>query len=78
LVLFGPVVVNLITFKVNVLDRGSSLSFGPSQRIDEFLSNKQNQGFGEENGDFCFSNTPINLVNDSDVTDSNSIKTSAV
>jgi hypothetical protein len=78
MVFFGPVVVNLLAFKVNVLDRGGTISFGPTQQIDYFLSNKQNQGFGEENGDLSLNNCPISIVNDSDVNDSNSGKTSVV
>ena len=78
MVFFGPVVVNLLAMKVNVLDRGGTISFGPTQQIDYFLSNKQNQGFGEENGDVSLNNCPISIVNDSDVNDSNSGKTSVV
>lgn len=78
MVFFGPVVVNLLAFKVNVLDRGGTISFGPNQQIDYFLSNKQNQGFGEENGDLSLNNCPISIVNDSDVNDSNAGKTSVV
>lgn len=78
MVLFGPVVVNLLALKVNVLDRGSSLSMGPNQQLDFFLSNKQNYGLGEENGDFSLVNCPLNIVNDSDVSDSNSQKTSMI
>ncbi|MGG3800692.1 hypothetical protein [Metabacillus fastidiosus] len=78
MVYFGPVVVNLLSFKINVMDRGASMSLGPNQHIDTLLSNKQNQGFGEENGDFCFVNTPAILQNDSDVSDTNSIKTSVI
>ncbi|WP_413064946.1 hypothetical protein [Siminovitchia sp. 179-K 8D1 HS] len=38
------------------MDRGTTMSLGPNQHIDTFMSNKQNQGFGEENGDFCICN----------------------
>lgn len=78
MVVFGPVFVNLLVFKVNVMDRGASTSLGPNQHIDTFMSNKQNQGFGEENGDFCFSNIPMILQNDSDVSDTNSVKVSVI
>jgi len=75
---FGPVFVNLLVFKVNTLDRGASLSIGPNSHIDSFLSNKQNQGLGEENGDFSFTNVPMILQNDSDLNDTNSVKVSAI
>ncbi|WP_035323611.1 hypothetical protein [Peribacillus kribbensis] len=78
MVLFGPVMVNLLAFKINVMDRGASLSMGPNQYLDTLMSNKQNQGFGEENGDFCFVNTPLIMLNDSDLNDSNSVKTSVI
>ncbi|MBU8878544.1 hypothetical protein BGM26_06015 [Bacillus sp. FJAT-29790] len=76
--IFGPVFVNLLVFKVNAMDRGASTSLGPNQHIDTFLSNKQNQGFGEGNGDFAFTNIPMILQNDSDVNDTNSVKVSAI
>nr|WP_249306089.1 hypothetical protein [Lederbergia citrea] len=60
------------------MDRGATMSLGPNQHIDTFMSNKQNQGFGEENGDFSFANVPLILLNDSDLTDTNSVKVSAV
>jgi hypothetical protein len=60
------------------MDRGANMSLGPNQHIDTFMSNKQNQGFGEENGDFSLSNVPMILQNDSDVSDTNSAKTSVV
>ncbi|MGE7187278.1 hypothetical protein ACQKKK_25965 [Peribacillus sp. NPDC006672] len=78
MVLFGPVVVNLLAVKVNVIDRSGTLSFGPAQQIDYFLANKQNQGFGEENGDITFNNVPLSIVIDQDLNDSNSVKTSII
>ncbi|MBW8348783.1 hypothetical protein K0H71_04860 [Bacillus sp. IITD106] len=74
----GPVVINVLGFKVNAMDRNSSLNFAASPRIDTFLTTKQNYGFGEENGDFNLNNVPLSLVNDMDVNDSNSQKTSIV
>lgn len=39
---FAPMVVNLLGFKVNVMDRASQLNFGPSQQVDTFrLGGKQ-------------------------------------
>lgn len=76
--LFAPMVVNLLGFKVNAIDNASTVSFGPVQQVDFFVSYKRNQGFGEQNGDQSPSLIPINGVNDPDVTDSNSIKESFV
>ncbi|MEH7124870.1 hypothetical protein V7149_14595 [Bacillus sp. JJ1503] len=76
--IFGPVFVNLFVFKVNAMDRGASSSLGPNQHIYSFLSNKQNYGFGEENGDLCVTNFPMVLLNDSDLNDTNSVKVSAI
>lgn len=49
--IFAPMSINLLGFKVNVLDRSSSVNLGPNQQIDIFVSTKQNYGFGEEIGD---------------------------
>ncbi|MCR2821735.1 hypothetical protein [Lederbergia panacisoli] len=75
---FGPVVINVLGFKVNAMDRNASLNLAASPRVDTFLVVKQNYGFGEENGDFVINNVPLNLVNDMDVNDTNSQKTSIV
>ena len=77
-IVFGPVVINLLVFKVNTMDRNASVNLAASARFDVFLSNKQNYGLGEENGDFSIMNVPLNLVNDQDVNDSNSQKTSVI
>ncbi|MFC0215751.1 hypothetical protein ACFFK0_25470 [Paenibacillus chartarius] len=75
---FAPMVVNLLAFKVNVLDRASQLSFGPSLQVDTFLSTKRNMGFGEDNGDFSPIYFPLNIILDQDLIESNAIKTSAI
>jgi hypothetical protein len=75
---FAPMVVNLLGFKVNNMDRMATLSFAPLQQIDIFESNKRNQGFGEQNGDLTAINVPINYVVDTDLLDSGSQKTSVV
>lgn len=77
-VFFGPVLVNMLVFKVNTMDRGATMSLGPNQHIDTFMSNKQNQGFGEENGDLSIMNVPMSLVNDADLADTNSSKASLI
>lgn len=75
---FSPSVVNVGGFKINTMDRGSSLTLGPYQQVDYFLSAKINQGFGEENGDFTPLVVPISNVLDADLVDSNSAKNSVV
>ena len=76
--IFAPMQVNLLAFKVNVMDRDATISFGPYQQLDTFLSTKRNQGYGEENGDFTIFNVPISSVVDPDAIDSNSVKGSAL
>ncbi|MEH7335412.1 hypothetical protein V7161_22585 [Neobacillus drentensis] len=76
--LFAPMVVNLLGFKVNVIDQGSNVVMGPNQQFDLFVSTKRNQGFGELNGDISPVNIPIQAVTDQDVIDSASIKNSVV
>ncbi|HET7627889.1 MAG TPA: hypothetical protein VFK44_05815 [Bacillales bacterium] len=73
---FAPMQVNVLGFKVNVMDREATLSFGPIQKQGIYLSTKRNQGFGEENGDLTVFNIPISSVNDPDLIDSNSVKRS--
>ena len=76
--IFSPSIANVLNFKVNVLDRNSQVVFGSSQQLDVFLSTKRNMGFGEQNGDLSLVNIPINFINDTDVTDSGSVKNSVV
>ncbi|WHY74857.1 hypothetical protein [Fictibacillus enclensis] len=76
--LFSPMVVNMLGFKVNAMDRSATLAFGPVQQLDMFSSNKINQGFGEDNGDLTVVNLPIIWVADQDVIDSNSVKNSVL
>ncbi|MDN4525165.1 hypothetical protein [Fictibacillus fluitans] len=76
--LFSPMVVNMLGFKVNTMDRSATLAFGPVQQLDLFSSNKTNQGFGEDNGDLTVVNLPIIWVADQDVIDSNSVKNSVL
>ncbi|GGE32334.1 hypothetical protein GCM10011391_08750 [Pullulanibacillus camelliae] len=75
---FAPMAVNILGFKVNVMERSATLSFGPIQQNDVFNSTKRNQGYGEENGDLTAVYLPINFVNDMDISDSNSQKTSVI
>ena len=78
MVFFGPVVVNMLGIKANAIDRGSFISMGPTQQIDTFLSIKLNYGFGEETGDAVLINVPFSIVNDQDLSDSNSVKNSLI
>lgn len=76
--IFAPMVINMLGFKVNTMDRSATLSFGPIQQLDLFSSNKINQGFGEDNGDLTVVNLPIIWVADQDVIDSPSVKNSVI
>lgn len=75
---FTPTAVNLLGFKVNAIDNSSVVNFGPIQYIDQFVSYKRNQGFGEQNGDLSPSNIPLTVSIDPDWIDSPSLKGSAV
>ncbi|MFC4617143.1 hypothetical protein ACFO4N_00205 [Camelliibacillus cellulosilyticus] len=77
--IIAPMAINFLGFKVNSLDRSSSVIMGPAQQVDIFQSNKRNQGFGEENGDLDVFIIPINTVADPDLFDNGpSPKTSLV
>lgn len=69
-------VVNLLGIKLNVIDHSSILNMGPNQSIDQFVSYKRNQGFGEQNGDIAPILIPICFINDSDISDSWTAKNS--
>lgn len=75
---FSPMVVNLLGFKINVVDRAAVVNIGPIQQVDFFLSTKRNQGFGENNGDLSPVNIPITAVADPDFCDSPSVKNSFI
>lgn len=75
---FTPTAVNLLGFKVNSNDNSSVINVGPLQYIDQFVSYKRNQGYGEQNGDLSPSNIPLTVVADTDLLDSPSVKNSAV
>lgn len=75
---FAPMAINMLGFKVNSMDRASTVSLGPIQQVGFFLSTKRNQGFGEQNGDVNAITLPINSVIDPDVIDVSSQKNSIV
>lgn len=68
--IFAPMVVNLGNIKINVLDHASVFNMGPNQLIDQFVSYKRNQGYGEQNGDIVPIIIPISYIFDADVSDS--------
>ncbi|CAG7650087.1 hypothetical protein ACFQI7_28750 [Paenibacillus allorhizosphaerae] len=76
--IFAPMAINMLGFKVNVIDHSSLVSFGPVQQTDTFLSIKRNMGFGESNGDLGVIFVPLNAIVDTDATDSNAAKNSIV
>lgn len=73
---FAPMLFNVLAFKINAPDHMSVLTMGTNQQVDLFLSNKRNQGFGEDNGDLNQINLPVNYTVDTDFADGNSQKTS--
>jgi hypothetical protein len=68
----------VFAFKINSQDRNSIVSLGPNQQIDNYQSNKRNQGVGEMNGDLQTAFFPLNAINDNDLSDSGSVKNSVV
>lgn len=76
--IFAPMAINMLGFKVNVVDHGSMVSFGPIQQTDSFLSIKRNMGFGESNGDLGVIFVPLNAIVDTDATDAAAVKNSVV
>lgn len=78
MVFFTPLAINLLAFKVNSNDNQSVINAGAFLSIDQFVSYKRNQGFGEQNGDLSPVNIPINSIADPDIADSPSAKNSIV
>lgn len=78
MVLFAPVQVNLLGIKINSLDNASVMNIGPIQYIDQYISYKRNQGYGEQNGDLARYFIPISYVFDADINDSSSNKNSII
>lgn len=68
----------MLGFKLNVMERNATVSFGPTIEIDTFLATKQNYGFGEGNGDLNAIYFPINFITDNDLLDNNATKSSVV
>lgn len=78
MVLFAPVQVNLLGIKINSLDNASVMNIGPIQYIDQYISYKKNQGYGEQNGDLARYFIPISYVFDADINDGLSAKYSII
>lgn len=78
MIFYSPMQINLLGFKVNSLDNAAVVNAGSLQFIDQFLTYKRNQAFGEMNGDLSPTSLPISNLTDPDVIDSNSNKTSAI
>jgi hypothetical protein len=74
----SPMVINVLAFKINSIDNGAVANMGSLQLIDQFVSYKRNQAFGEVIGDLSPVNLSSNTVVDPDGSDSNSIKNSVV
>ncbi|MEH7387583.1 hypothetical protein V7147_19585 [Bacillus sp. JJ1521] len=78
MVLITPMVVNVLGFKINTIDNGAVANMGSLQIVDQLVTYKRNQAFGEQNGDFSLTNVPVAAVFDPDASDSNAIKNSVV
>lgn len=78
MVFITPAVVNVLGFKINTLDNGSVSNMGSFQLIDQLVSYKRNQAFGEQNGDLSPVNFPSAALFDPDVNDSPTVKNSVV
>jgi hypothetical protein len=76
--IFAPLVVNLLGFKINFMDTQSILSYGAFQQADFYFVEKRNMGFGEDTGDISPIYIPLNYILDMDATDTNSVKGSVV
>lgn len=76
--IIAPMAVNFLGIKVNTLDNSSLVSVGPNLFIDQLISYKRNQGFGEQSGDLSPINISISYIFDPDVNDSNTIKNSVI
>lgn len=78
MVLVSPMVINVLGFKINTIDNGAVANMGSFQLIDQLVTYKRNQGFGEQNGDLSPVNLPMSSLLDQDVNDSNAAKNSVI
>ncbi|AZU61868.1 hypothetical protein [Neobacillus mesonae] len=75
---FGPVNINLLSFKINSIDHSAIVNLGPSKHLDIFVSYKRSQGIGEQNGDFSPILLTYSNVIDNDISDSPTVKNSII
>lgn len=73
-----PTAVNLLGFKVNLIDNASVMNFGPLQYIDQLVTYKRNIGFGEIIGDLSPPRATLSITIDPDLNDAQAIKVSAL
>lgn len=78
MVFISPMVINVLGFKINTIDNGAVANMGSFQLIDQLVSYKRNQAFGEQNGDLSPINIPTAAVFDPDGADSNTVKNSVI
>jgi hypothetical protein len=71
---FIPTKVNIGGLKINSPDHASSISLGSNMKVGIHVTGKKNQGFGQQMADFSVSAIPIQMVLDTDMFDSPSIK----
>lgn len=71
---FIPAKVNIGSMKINNPDHLSAVSLGPNFIINENVSGKKNQGFGQQSADFTIIAVPIQITIDNEIMDSPSIK----
>lgn len=76
--IFAPVDIHILGYKVNAVDHSSVVNMGATQHIDVFVSYKRSQGVGEQNGDLSPMFMPLSWVIDCDLSDSPSMKNSLV
>ncbi|WP_458414642.1 hypothetical protein ACNQFZ_07295 [Schinkia sp. CFF1] len=78
MVFLSPMAINVLGFKINTIDNGAVANMGPFQLIDQLVTYKRNQAFGEQNGDLSPINIPTAAVIDPDASESNAVKNSVV
>jgi hypothetical protein len=71
---FIPAVVNIGSLKINNPDHLSAVSLGPNFIVNENVTGKKNQGFGQQLADLTIMAVPIQVTLDNEIIDSPSIK----
>lgn len=69
LFMFIPTNVNISNIKIGNSDHDGSVSFGSNIITNRNVSGKKNQGFGQQNADFCNLFSPIQSILDNDEID---------